>query len=87
MYLGLSELIGSLDKPLHEIAKELEVNLKYLALELPVSFHSKCCVFWADKVFSRHHIPKLKSTVYSSRLGWPTCCAKKMTCSAQVRNC
>jgi hypothetical protein len=45
IYLGLSELIGSLDKPLHEIAKELEVNLKYLALELPVCFHPKFCEF------------------------------------------
>jgi hypothetical protein len=63
MYLGLSELIGSLDKPLHEIAKELEVNLKYLALELPVGVTLNFVHFCLIKVSSRHRILRPKSTV------------------------
>ncbi|XP_059470336.1 serine/threonine-protein kinase SMG1 isoform X2 [Neocloeon triangulifer] len=34
--VGLRDLIASAGRPLTDIAKELEVNLKYLALELPV---------------------------------------------------
>jgi len=41
MFVGLTELIASIDRPLSDIAKELEVNLKYLALELPVSLFVK----------------------------------------------